>query len=96
MIQQDALARIRDQVKEELKEELKNQIRQELIDQLPKESQDVLAKKENGQLLSSNYQILNQLGHSNSKDFSMQNNSLNEYKFGMISNGDQNSGAHSL
>ena len=78
MIQQDALARIRDQVKEELKE---------------KAGDDAAA---NQQLLSSNSQILNQLGHSNSKDFSMQNNSLNEYKFGMISNGDQNSGAHSL
>lgn len=94
-MQHDALARIRDQVKEELKEELKNQIRQELIDQLPKESQDVLAKMENGKLLNSNSQILNHLGHSNSKDYSMQNNSLNEYKFGMISNGDKNSGAQS-
>ena len=76
-------------MKEELKEELKNQIRQELIDQLPKESQDVLAKKENGPLLSSNSQILNHLGHSNSNDFNSQNNnSLIEYKFGMISNGD--------
>lgn len=78
-------------MKEELKEELKNQIRQELIDQMPKESQDALKQKGISQFSSQN-QALSKVSSSpsNRVDFNgskeQANNSLNEYKFGMINN----------